>query len=320
MADLPTPRVNFTRAFTHTGIDFAGPIYLRSSIGRGKTTYKGYFAIFICLSTKAIHLEAVTGQDTDRFLAAFDRFISRRGLCTNMYSDCDSNFIGARRLLGKELHQCLQQINDKVVPLLANREINWHFNPPASPHFGGIWEAGVKSVKFHLKRQFGNHIFNYEELATALCQIEACLNSRPLCPMTNDPDDLNFLTPSHFLANGATLNRLEPSLLHINESKLSRWQHVKYTAQTFWRKYSGEFLSRMQQRSKWNKTNRNLKVGDMVLLCDEVASPIKWPIARVIQIHPGKDELIRVVTIRTTEGIYTRPITKLALLPIEDNE
>lgn len=319
MGSLPVPRVNFSRSFAHTGVDFAGPIDLRTAIGRGKSTYKGYFSIFICMATRAIHLEAVTGMSTDHFMAAFDRFVSRRGLPSDMYSDNGTNFVGAQRTLGAELHEFLNQLQPTVAERLACKEVNWHFNPPSSPHFGGLWEAGVKSVKFHLKRSFGDKIFTYEEFNTALCQVEACLNSRPLCPQSNDPDDLNFLTPADLLGVRIGLIRPSPSLLHLNENRLGRWQHIQHVAQNFWKKYSGEFLSRMQQRSKWNTSKRNLRVGDMVLVCDELASPNRWPIARITATHPGQDGLIRVVSIKTTNGVYKRPIAKLALLPIEEN-
>lgn len=319
MAPLPSGRVNFTRAFAHVGIDFAGPIDLKTAIGRGKSSYKGYFAIFICLASKAIHIEAVTGLSTDKFIAAFDRFIARRGLCTDAYSDCGTSFVGANKQLGTELQQCLRQTTKMAAEILSRREINWHFNPPASAHFGGIWESGVKSIKYHLKRGFANKVFTYEELSTALCQIEACLNSRPLCPMYADPNDLNFLTPAHLLGIDAPLSRPEPSLLDLNENRLDRWQHIRYVAQNFWKKYSGEFLSRMQQRPKWNSVKRNMQKGDMVLLCGENTPANLWPIGRITNTHPGQDGLVRVVTVRTSTGEYKRPIVKLALLPTMDN-
>lgn len=75
--------------------------------------------------------------------------------------------------------------------LLAKDGTLWKFIPPATPHFGGKWEAGVKSVKHHLKRVVGNQLLTYEAMITILTQIEAILNSRPLCALTDDPDDLS---------------------------------------------------------------------------------------------------------------------------------
>lgn len=137
--------------------------------------------------------------------------------------------------------------------------------------------------------------------------------------MNADPNDLSFLTPAHLMGISAPLSRPEPSVLNLNENRLDRWQHIRYTAQNFWKQYSGEFLSRMQQRPKWNTVKRNMKKGDMVVLCDKHVSPTLWPIGRVMDTHAGRDELVRVVTVRTRSGEYMRPITELALLPVTDN-
>ena len=144
MGDLPTPRVNITRPFKHSGVDYAGPITIKQSSLRSATTTKGYICLFICMCTKAIHLEAVTTLSSEAFLAAFRRFISRRGSCSDIYSDCGTNFIGASRELQDIYKRHNQRIPEHLAETLANQGTNWHFNPPASPHFGGLWEAGVK--------------------------------------------------------------------------------------------------------------------------------------------------------------------------------
>lgn len=144
MGDLPTQRViNAIRPFVATGVDYTGAFELKASRYRGNTTYKGYIAVFVCLATKAIHLEAVTGMDTYAFLCALDRFIGRRGLCHDIYSDCGTNFIGADKVLKTTAIQFKAGIEKDVAPILADRGIQWHFNPPYSPNFGGLWEANV---------------------------------------------------------------------------------------------------------------------------------------------------------------------------------
>ena len=100
MGDLPTFRVTAPqRAFTVTGLDFAGPIQLRTTKGRGHKSYKGYIALFICVASKAVHLEAVSDLTTVAFLAAYRRFVGRRGLCKKLYSDNATNFKGASKEL-----------------------------------------------------------------------------------------------------------------------------------------------------------------------------------------------------------------------------
>ena len=181
MGVLPAPRVTPCRPFLRVGVDYAGPILIRSSRGRGQHASKGYIALFVCLATKAVHLEVVSDGTTEAFLAALKRLTSRRGLCSQIYSDCGTAFMGA----DKELRCLLQAVsaeNQQLLDRSASEGIEWKFNPPSAPHFGGIWEAAVKSVKHHVRRVLGEHRLTYEELATLLAQIEACLNSRPLIP------------------------------------------------------------------------------------------------------------------------------------------
>ena len=150
------------------------------------------------MATKAIHLEAVSSLTTDAFLGALRRFFARRGKCSHLYSDNGTNFVGSSKQLDKEFIKAIKN-NSSIAPILEEEKINWHFIPPASPHFGGIWEAAVKSMKYHLKRIIGENKLTYEELSTLLSQIEAVLNSRPLHDMNNSPDGMETLTPGHFL-------------------------------------------------------------------------------------------------------------------------
>ena len=193
MGDLPASRVQPHRPFLHTGIDFAGPIFLKQ--GRGRAASKAYIAVFVCFGTKAIHLELVSDLSTATFLSALKRFIARRGNIAHIYSDNATNFVGANR----ELQQLKQIITPSNIDLVRDTNITWHFSPPRAPHFGGLWESAVKAVKTHLKRIIGETILNFEEMYTLLSQIEAVLNSRPLSPLSNDPNDLQPLTPGHFL-------------------------------------------------------------------------------------------------------------------------
>ncbi|XP_036146761.1 uncharacterized protein LOC118646920 [Monomorium pharaonis] len=188
MGQLPPERLTSSRPFLHSGVDYAGPFLLKNWRGRNSRTYKAYIALFVCHATSAIHLELVTDCTTDAFIAAFKRFTSRRGICSTLMSDCGTNLKGASSEL-KTLFSAASSELGRLATLLANDGTQWRFNPPSAPHFGGKWEAGVKSVKHHFKRVLGNHLLTYEEMNTFLTQIEAVLNSRPLCALTNDPDD-----------------------------------------------------------------------------------------------------------------------------------
>lgn len=317
MGDLPRCRLDVHPPFTNVGVDYAGPILTRPSKirGRASTTLKGYISVFICMTTKAIHIEFVSDLTTDAFLAAFRRFISRRGLCTNVYSDGGTNFQGASNVFENEVKQVLYQ-NSKIDSSLTSMGIQWHFIPPGAPHFGGIWEAAVKSIKNHMRRILGNHVLTYEEMTTMLTQIEACLNSRPLYPMSDDPNDLEVLTPGHFLIGRALMAPPQTDWTEVNINLLSRWNLIQKFQQDFWNSWRSEYMSRLQQRPKWLKPEKNIEKENLVLIKDERLPPLHWRLGRVIEVHPGSDGLVRVVTLKTQQGEIKRPITKICVLPV----
>ncbi|XP_051159301.1 uncharacterized protein LOC127280387 [Leptopilina boulardi] len=319
MGQLPLERITPSRPFLTSGVDYAGPITLKSWTGRGAKTKKGWICLFVCFSSSALHLEVVTDYSTNGFLAAYRRFVSRRGICQTLYSDCGTNFIGADTTL-KQLFKDGSQEAKELSQLLIKDGTSWKFNPPAAPHMGGKWEAAVKSIKYHLRRTIGETILTYEEFTTLLTQIEAVLNSRPLEPLTEDPDDLSVLTPGHFLIGEPLTSIPEPSLLDLKTSRLTRWKLIQQQAQFFWAKWSTCYLQQQLAISKWHHPTHQIKVGSLVLLTDERFPPSKWPLARVTALHPGKDGLTRVVSIKTATTHLKRPITKLAVLPISTEE
>uniref|UniRef100_A0ABD2WYW1 Integrase catalytic domain-containing protein n=1 Tax=Trichogramma kaykai TaxID=54128 RepID=A0ABD2WYW1_9HYME len=320
MADLPAARVNRCRSFEEAGLDYAGPFPIKALRHRGNYSYKGYFAIFVCMATKAVHLEAVSSYDTKSFLAAFRRFISRRGPCRHLYSDRGTNFVGADAEL-RRLHSQESGFYKSICAQLRDKHnTTWHFNPPSSPHFGGLWESGVKSVKYHLKRMVGDALFTFEEFSTLLAQIEAILNSRPLTPLSDTFDPDAVLTPAHPLIGESSVVIAEPPLTDKKLSLLDRWQRVTQITQAFWERWCSEYLLSLQKRNKWLNATKNLCVGDIVLIKDEVLPCARWPLARVTEVHPGGDGLVRTVTVTTAKGAYKRPIVKLVkLVEHEDN-
>ena len=201
------------------GVDYAGPFLLKKGHTRKPVIVKSYLAVFVCFCTKAIHLEAVTDLTTEAFLACLKRFISRRGCPSTICSDNGSNFKGARSDL-QELYRFLNSTSSTsaIAQYLLTQRIQWSMIPERSPHFGGLWEAAVKAAKHHLKRIVGTQKLTYEEFATTLCQVEACLNSRPLLAITShDTDGVSTLTPGHFLV-GHSLHTLRQPFLRFQLS------------------------------------------------------------------------------------------------------
>ena len=166
-----------------------------------------------------------------------------------------------------------------------------------------------------LKSLTGTVHFTFEELYTLLIEIEACLNSRPLCEFSSDPNDLEVLTPGHFLI-GSSLNALpEHDITDTKISPLKRWSLIYQIGQRFWKRWTTEYLSLLQSRTKWKVKKPNLKLGDLVIIKNDFQVPRKWPLGRVVKLHTGIDNCVRVVTLKTSKNDVTRPIRQLIPLP-----
>lgn len=318
MGQLPTPRVQPSKPFHHVGIDFCGPFLIKYPF-RSKVVTKAYVCVFVCFVTRACHLEIVGDLTTESFLASFRRFTSRRGRCAHAYSDNGTNFIGAKgvlddlqRLLNSEYHK------NELLKYCNENAIEWHNIPPRSPHFGGLWEAAVKIAKSHMKRVIGDNSFTMEELSTLIVEIEACMNSRPLTPMSNDPSDLEVLCPSHFLIGSPLTSLPDPDLTHLNYNRLKHYQQIQYLLQTFWKRWHTEVLSELQERNKWYKEPLVLKVGMLVLLKEQNLPPLKWLTGRIIKLISGKDNIVRTVVVKTSSSTFERAISNICILPIDD--
>ncbi|XP_076660083.1 uncharacterized protein LOC143363372 [Halictus rubicundus] len=290
MGDLPEARVTDSRPFANVGVDYCGPFFIKERRYRSRTHIKVYVAVFVCLSVKAIHLELVSDLTSEAFIAALRRFIARRGHCINIYSDNGTNFVGANNEL-RDLRELLQSDdhNEKVKTFLADRSITWNFIPPLTPHFGGIWEAAVKSFKRHFWRIAGAERFTFEVFNTLIIEIEAVLNSRPLTPISSDPNDTLVLTPGHFLIGDSLTSLRERDFRDVPSNRLSTWQHIQKLKQHFWNRWYKEYLNEMTSRSRWSSGTHPIKEGTIVLLREDNVPPMQWPLGRVIKVYPGSE-------------------------------
>ena len=307
MATLPKARFDSTYPFNSVGIDYFGPILTKVA----RKTEKRYCLLVTCLTTRAVHLELSTSLSTDSFLMAFQRFIARRGRPTTVYSDNGTSFrrgeVELRRLL-TDLDQ--QHISDR----LARDGIRWVFNPPTAGHMGGAWERMVASVKRALRVILGGLTVHEEALHTAITEVEAIINSRPLTHVSSDAGDFEALTPSHILLGRPAC--LLPAGLGDSTRVNARdhWRQARAIAAQFWRRWLREYVPALIQRSKWTSDTRNLCVGDLVLLAGDNTPRGLWPLARVVQVFPGPDGRVRSVEVATAAGRFRRPATKVCLL------
>lgn len=312
MGSLPGVRVTPSRVFKSSGVDYLGPVIIKARSGRCKTVLKGYVSVFVCMCTKAVHLEVVSDLTTEAFLAAFLRFSSRRGRIHDLYSDNATTFHGADAELRAAAESWEKVANDETFKSTLTR---WHFIPPVSPHHGGLWEAAVKSTKHHLRRVIGTQQLTFEELATLLANVEACLNSRPLTALSDDSSDAVALTPAHFLVGEPLVMPLMRDYSQTPLNHLSRWKMLQRMAQDFWRRWRVEYLDSLAVRTKWQRRRANLRQGDIVVIRDDLHPPATWSLGKIVKTHPGQDGLVRTADVLSRGRIYQRPITKLCLLP-----
>lgn len=171
-------------------------------------------------------------------------------------------------------------------------------------------------MKYHLKRVMGNTLLTFEEFLTILCQVEACLNSRPLYPISDNPNDPNPLTPAHFLIGEPLTTTPQRDLLGTSERVLSKYLHLQQIVQHFWSRWMKEYISQLQIRAKW-KTNCTslLKPGLLVLVKEDGLPSLKWRIGRITRLFPGSDGIVRNVILKTASGSYQRPVSKLSVIP-----
>ncbi|XP_014207299.1 uncharacterized protein LOC106638559 [Copidosoma floridanum] len=317
MADLPAARVIEAPAFSNVGVDFFGPLYIKEKQFRCRTTLKVYGCVFVCMMSKAVHIELAHDLSAEGFLAAFYRFISRRGIPEHVYSDNGTNFVGANNEL-REIYDLFKtpEYENQIENYALSNRITWHFNPPLSPHFGGLWEAAVKSFKHHLKRILKDHTLTYEQMQTLLIEIEAILNSRLICTLSADPNDPLALTPAHILIGKSFKTLPEKNLVSVPDNRLSTWNFITKARQDFWNRWHTDYLNEFNIRQKWHESTGEIKPGAVVILIEKTIPHGRWPLGVVLEVCPGNDGIARVAQVKTTTGVYKRNITSLCLLPI----
>ncbi|GFW37027.1 integrase catalytic domain-containing protein [Trichonephila clavipes] len=305
MTNLPRDRVTPNYPFNVTDVDFAGPFFIKFKNQRKGALNKIYVVVYVCLCTKAIHLDFVTDLTSQAFITSLKRFFGRRGKCAKITTDNAKTFVGANAEI-KKLFKMIKLPDHTLAEFLTNESIEWNFIPPRSPNHGGLWEAGVKAFKFHLKRVVGNAHLTLEEFITILCEIEAVLNSRPLTPLTSNFDDFETLTPGHFLVGRPLTSIVEVQITNINENQLSRWEKVKKLPNIYiYKLWKRDYLNNLQERHKWKFNKNNISVGTLVLIKDENLPSTKWSTGRITELFPGTDSF-KILKKGQVEGHFSR--------------
>ncbi|XP_026330283.1 uncharacterized protein LOC113237817 [Hyposmocoma kahamanoa] len=315
LSNLPSQRLTPSFPFQTVGLDFGGPFYIVNKRGRGSVLVKCYLCLFVCLRYKCVHLEIVSDLSKDAFVMTFRRFVSRRGKPAEVFCDNGRNFVAG----AKEINHFLKANAASLSDVASEDGIKFLFSPPYAPHFGGIFEAGIKSAKYHIKRVMGNSHLTFEELGTLFAQVEAVMNSRPLCPLSSSPDDFLCLTPGHFLIGRALVAIPSPDVEDCNPNNLQRYARLQQIHQHFWRRWQREYIAELQQRHKWKTNSSNPNVGDLVILQEDDVPPLCWKLGRISRLFYGpSDHIARVADVTTRGGCVRRPLVRLCPLPTSE--
>ena len=174
-------------------------------------------------------------------------------------------------------------------------------NPPSASHMGGVWERIIRSVRSILDVILSQHgaQLDDESLRTYMFKIAAILNCRPLSvEHINDPSYPEPLTPNHILTMKTKVVVYAPGNFQRNDVySVKRWRRVQYLVDDFWSRWQKEYLHQIQSRSKWQRTRRNFRVGDVVVIKDESVSRNMWKLGRIVEVYPSDDSLVRSVKV-----------------------
>ncbi|XP_067946287.1 uncharacterized protein [Watersipora subatra] len=313
MADLPSDRTDPSSPFMQVGLDCFGPFLVKE----GRKSLKKYGVIFVCLQSRAVHVELVDDMSTDAFINSLRCFIALRGNVSHIQCDRGSNFVGAANELAKAFKEMSQ---DHIKSFLLDRNCDFVFNSPSASHMGGVWERLIRVFRNVIN---GILLQSHDKLDSAsirtlFYETMSIVNSRPI---SNIEDDVEPLTPNHLLMIKPEMVQPPPGVFTSADMYArKRWRRVQHLVDLFWSRWKSEYLQALQNRSKWQGTKRNLRVGDIVLLKDESVCRSDWSMAKIVELLPGKDGLVRKAKVQVSKSssqggiIVERPIHKMVLL------
>ena len=274
----------------------------------GRRKEKRWVAIFTCLAIRAVHLEIVTSLSTQSCLMAIRRFSCRRGVPAEIFSDNATCFKGADNEMTRIYGECA----DKVVSAATA----WHFNPPAAPHMGGIWERMVRSVKEAMKALDDGRTLSDEVLSTTLAEAEDMINSRPLTYVPQESAEVEAITPNHFLRGSVTsADMAVDDSEDIPKALRDTYKRSQHLANQMWERWSKEYLPTINRRSKWYNETKPLQVNDLVFLADG-KNRKSWIRGIVQEVLRGADGRVRQAIVKTVRGVYRRAVANLAVMEV----
>ncbi|XP_062592880.1 uncharacterized protein LOC134254337 [Saccostrea cucullata] len=319
MSNLPLERTSAGPPFSIVGVDTFGPWEVVAPKTRGGLAHSKRWAIlFTCMATRAVHIELVDEMSSSAFVNALRRFVCIRGSVKEFCSDRGTNFVGALDALRVD-GVCVEQ--GPVQEFLNKSGIIWKFNPPHASHMGGSWERMIGMARKILNTMLFQHKgqLTHEVLHTFMYEVSAIINSRPVTPISTDPENPIIISPAMLLTQKTGFDPVPDLDDDVRNLYKTGWKRVCWLSNVFWKRWKGEYLSGLQIRRKWNQQRENLKSGDVVLVRDSTACRNRWPLGLILRVFPSKDDgNVRTVEIRMFKDekptILVRPISELVSL------
>ena len=318
---LPPFRVEESRPFQFTGVDYTGALHVKIE----DSVKKVYMVLFTCASTRAVHLDLAENASAYAFAKVYRRFVSRRSSPQLMLSDNATNFVG----FVPQLKEFLE--SESLTSQLHNNRTTWKFIPTRAPWFGGMWERLIGVCKNVVKKALGKRLVTYDELLTVITEVEGRVNDRPLTYCTSNADDAIAVSPSQLLhghkIDSLSFNVEGPELdLNYNFDSPSvinkRHRRILDVLKQTWDLWRKEYILALRERDR-KKVPLNSKgdiiprLGDICLLTDECNNS-DFKLARIIRLIPGTDGEVRTAEVKTKGGSSIRPLAKLCHLESVD--
>ena len=286
MGELPQERVSIAAPFSTSGLDVFGPFEVKT----GRITKKRYVLLITCFITRGVALYPLPDMTLDSVVYALLKCHSQFPSLKKLVSDNGTNFKGANREIQEAIKSWNEnEINDK----LSENGLEWSFGPANCGHFGGLWERMVGITKNAMKACMNRKTLSIDAFDALCASTAGIMNRRPLTRATNDINEMTVLSPAHFIYPYNEINsstNIVPPIPESGESLRSAWNEVREILDIYWERWRKEYLTTLIQRKKWNNTRNDYKIGDIVLLTDDIQPREKWRITRIAEIKDSEDE------------------------------
>lgn len=321
--DLPSSRVNLVEPFSSIGIDFTGAFTVIDRLGN---KMKLYILIFVCMSTRAIHMEVVDSMDTASFILAFVRHCNLRGLPNFVLLDNAKSFISGSAVLTEIL------TSEMTCEHFKKHRIKFHHIPVYSPWMGASYERLIGIVKSSFYKTFGRKKLDYFNFITSISDIELIVNNRPLT-YRSCQGELEILTPNHLISTRSQF----PSLVLSSREELKfSWDNAEefvadlldtikareVTQFQFYKMWFNDYLLSLREKTSHNinssseNIEKHFAEGSIVIFKSPNKAKSHWQLARIIKLIRGSDNESRSAVILKPDKSEIRT-SLLNLVPLE---